>query len=168
TETSESSGAYTMYEWPTTQSTSDAAQYTSPGWASYMFGIDHRSATACPPLSRTTPLGTAVVPEVYRMYKGSVAATGTQPIGSAPAIASPQSTSRPEVSGAVACSRWRTTQLEGRCEAISMARSSIGLYSMTLSTSIPHDALTTTFGFASSIRTASSCGANPPKTTEWT
>ena len=29
------------------------------------------------------------------------------------------------------------------------------------------DAVITIFGFASSIRTASSCGANPPKTTEW-
>jgi len=34
--------------------------------------------------------------------------------------------------------------------------------------SIPHEALTTTFGRASSMRTASSAGANPPKTTECT
>jgi hypothetical protein len=33
--------------------------------------------------------------------------------------------------------------------------------------SIPHEAVTTTFGFASSIRLASSCDAKPPKTTEW-
>ena len=49
-----------------------------------------------------------------------------------------------------------------------MARSSSGLYSMTRCTSMPHDAETITFGWASSMRTASSLGANPPKTTEWT
>ena len=42
------------------------------------------------------------------------------------------------------------------------------MYSTTRDGSIPQDAVTTTFGRASSIRTASSCGANPPKTTEWT
>jgi hypothetical protein len=61
------SGAYTMYECPTTHPTSEAAQYTSPGAVSKMFAIDQRSATAWPPLSRTTPLGRPVVPEVYRM-----------------------------------------------------------------------------------------------------
>src|SRR6266545_6891351 len=55
----------------------------------------HRSATAWPPLSRTTPFGTAVVPEVYRMYSGSVAATGTQSAGWAVAISVSQSRSRP-------------------------------------------------------------------------
>jgi hypothetical protein len=29
-----------------------------------MFRMDQASATACPPLSRTTPLGLPVVPEV--------------------------------------------------------------------------------------------------------
>ncbi len=33
---------------------------------------------------------------------------------------------------------------------------------------MPQDADTTTFGRASSMRTASSCGAKPPKTTECT
>src|SRR6266498_259436 len=55
----------------------------------------HRSATAWPPLSRTTPFGRAVVPEVYRMYSGSVAATGTQSAGWAVAISVSQSRSRP-------------------------------------------------------------------------
>ena len=32
---------------------------------------------------------------------------------------------------------------------------------------MPHDAETMTLGWASSIRAASSAGANPPKTTEW-
>jgi hypothetical protein len=32
-------------------------------------------ATMWPPLSRTTPFGLPVVPEVYRMYSGSVAAS---------------------------------------------------------------------------------------------
>ena len=33
---------------------------------------------------------------------------------------------------------------------------------------MPHEAVTTTVGFASSIRTASSAAAKPPKTTECT
>ena len=33
---------------------------------------------------------------------------------------------------------------------------------------MPHDAETMTVGVASSMRTASSCGAKPPNTTEWT
>jgi hypothetical protein len=49
-----------------------------------------------------------------------------------------------------------------------MARSSSGLYSITRAPSMPQDADTTTFGEASSMRTASSLGAKPPKTTEWT
>jgi hypothetical protein len=49
-----------------------------------------------------------------------------------------------------------------------MARSRIGLYSMTRLTSIPHDAETITVGSASSIRVASSGAAKPPKTTECT
>ena len=43
----------------------------------------------------------------------------------------------------------------------------IGLYSTTRAGSIPADAATITFGVASSIRAASSFGANPPNTTEW-
>ena len=42
------------------------------------------------------------------------------------------------------------------------------MYSITRLPSIPQDAETITLGAASSIRTASSRGANPPKTTEWT
>jgi hypothetical protein len=42
------------------------------------------------------------------------------------------------------------------------------LYSTTRDTSMPHEADTTTFGFASSTRAASSAAAKPPKTTEWT
>ncbi len=44
----------------------------------------------------------------------------------------------------------------------------IGLYSTTRVGSIPQDAATITFGVASSIRAASSFGAKPPNTTEWT
>ena len=44
----------------------------------------------------------------------------------------------------------------------------MGLYSTTRDGSTPHEADTTTFGFASSMRTASSCGAKPPNTTECT
>lgn len=59
-----SSGAYTMYECPTTQPTSEAVHHTSPGPMSYTLRIVQASATACPPLSRTTPLGRPVVPDV--------------------------------------------------------------------------------------------------------
>ena len=48
------------------------------------------------------------------------------------------------------------------------ALSSIGLYSTTRDGSMPQDAETTTLGCASSMRTASSCAAKPPNTTECT
>ena len=44
----------------------------------------------------------------------------------------------------------------------------IGLYSTTRLGSMPHDAARITLGRASSMRTASSRGAKPPKTTECT
>ncbi len=44
----------------------------------------------------------------------------------------------------------------------------IGLYSTIRVGSIPHDAARISFGLASSIRAASSFGANPPNTTECT
>jgi hypothetical protein len=53
-----------MYEWPTTQPMSEAAQKTSPAVTPYMAFIEYLSATACPPLSRTVPLGFPVVPLV--------------------------------------------------------------------------------------------------------
>ncbi len=59
----------------------------SPGPMSYMWRIDHASATAYPPLSRTTPLGFPVVPDVYSRYSGSVALTITGSAGVADAIA---------------------------------------------------------------------------------
>ena len=102
------------------------------------------------------------------MYSGSVAATGTQSAGSASAIASVQSTSRPGTSSAVTCGRCRITQCRGVWLASWIALSRMGLYSSTRLTSMPQDAETTTFGAASSIRNASSCAANPPNTTECT
>ena len=68
---------------------------------------------------------------------------------------------------ATACGRCTMIVCSGLCAASSMAASSIGLYSMTRATSMPQDAETISFGFASSIRTASSCAANPPNTTLW-
>ena len=133
-----------------------------------MFFMVHLSATRCPPLSRTVPLGSPVVPDVYRMYRGSVAATGTQSWGSAPAIRSSQSTSRPAIMCALAWGRCTMMHFSGLCRAISMAPSSNGLYSMMRSTSMPQDAETIAFGWASSMRVASSLLANPPKTTECT
>ena len=59
-------------------------------------------------------------------------------------------------------------QLAGLWVAASIAPSSRGLYSMTRPASIPHEAETITLGLASSILTASSLAAKPPKTTEWT
>ena len=47
-----------------------------------------------------------------------------------------------------------------------MALSKSGLYSTTRFGSIPHDPAMIAFGVASSILTASSLAANPPKTTE--
>ncbi len=49
-----------------------------------------------------------------------------------------------------------------------MALSSNGLYSTTRLGSTPHEAATTTSGWASSIRAASSAAAKPPNTTECT
>ena len=49
-----------------------------------------------------------------------------------------------------------------------MAASSIGLYSTMRVGSMPQDAETMTVGRTSSMRTASSCGAKPPNTTECT
>ena len=102
------------------------------------------------------------------MYSGSVAATGTQSAGSAPATASFQSRSRPAVRAAAAAGRCKMTQRSGLWRARLMARSRIGLYSMTRLTSMPQEAVTSTFGAASSIRIASSFAAKPPNTTECT
>ena len=96
-----------------------------------------------------------------------MAFTGTGSAGVAWATASAQSTSVGP-SCAVACSRCRITVDVGLRSDSSIARSSSGLYSMTRLPSMPQDAETTTLGPASSIRTASSLAANPPKTTEWT
>jgi hypothetical protein len=59
-------------------------------------------------------------------------------------------------------------QHSGFVEASSIARSRSGLYGTSRPTSMPHEAETITFGFASLMRVASSLAAKPPKTTEWT
>ena len=69
---------------------------------------------------------------------------------------------------AAAIGRWYTMQLSGGLAVSSMAASSRGLYSTIRSTSIPHDAETTSLAPQSSILVASSLAAKPPKTTEWT
>ena len=129
--------------------------------------MEYFNATAWPPFSRTTPFGLPVVPDVYKIYSGSVPLTATQSAGVAFAIASAQSISMPSCIAALACGRCSTTQHSGLWADSSMALSTSGLYSITLATSIPHDAVTISFGSASSIRTANSCGAKPPNTTEW-
>src|SRR5438034_3334055 len=98
------------------------------------------SATRCPPLSRTIPFGMPVVPDVYRMYSGSVAATGTQSAGCAFAINSDHSTSRPATIAARSCGRWRMMQRFGLAEASSIALSRSGLYGTTRLGSMPHEA----------------------------
>src|SRR5439155_1116129 len=55
---------------------SEAAQNVSPAPIPYTPFIDHLSATAWPPLSRTTPLGMPVVPDVESTCSGSGPATG--------------------------------------------------------------------------------------------
>jgi hypothetical protein len=69
------SGAYKMYECPTTQPMSEAQNIVSPGpWISNRYLMDKLSPTACPPASRTTPFGSPVVPvssvNVYRTHVG--------------------------------------------------------------------------------------------------
>ncbi len=59
-------------------------------------------------------------------------------------------------------------QHSGLTAESSMARSSSGLYGITRSTSIPHEAERIPFGRASVIRLVSSWDAKPPNTTEWT
>ena len=81
-------------------------------------------------------------------------------------MSSCQSRSR-AVIAAGACGRCTMTVRAGLCAASSMALSRIGLYSTTRLPSMPQEAETISFGVASSIRTASSCAANPPNTTEW-
>ena len=71
-----------------------------------MLAIDHMSATAWPPLSRMTPLGRPVVPEVYKTYSGSVAWTATHSTGCAHSITVAQSTSRSSIMAALAWGRW--------------------------------------------------------------
>ncbi len=146
---------------------SEAAQYTSPGPASYTARTDQVTATACPPLSRMIPFGRPVVPDVYRMYSGSAASSATHSAGSAPSIASSQLRSRPSTSVASNSGRCRITH-RGEWPESSMARSSSGLYSTTRPGSRPHDAARISFGWQSSMRAASSCAANPPNTTECT
>ena len=58
-------------------------------------------------------------------------------------------------------------QCDGLCCDIAIAASRSGLYGTVRPGSIPHDAVTTTFGSASSMRVASSREAKPPNTTEW-
>ena len=99
------------------------------------------------------------------MYSGSLPLTGTQSAGSAASSACCQSMSRPACMSACACGRCSRMQLDGLCCAMSMALSTIGLYSMTRLISIPQEAVNNTLGVASSRRTASSSGAKPPNTT---
>jgi hypothetical protein len=59
------------------------------------------------------------------------------------------------------------THRSGLCAERWIASSRNGLYFTTRLGSMPQDAERMTLGAASSMRAASSCGAKPPKTTEW-
>ena len=129
------------------------------------------SATACPPLSRTTPFGQAGragrVEDVERIGGRAPARSraGAAPaIELAPVEVAARRSARPR-----ACGRCRITQCSGSCAAsLERARRAAACRRRRACPSMPHDAESTTFGRASSMRTASSCGAKPPNTTEWT
>ena len=102
------------------------------------------------------------------MYSGSVAATGTQSAGSAAAVASAQSTSRPSVRAAV---RLRPLQDDAVLRLVARQVDGLVEHRLVLDDpvpSMPHEAETTTLGLASSMRVASSWAAKPPNTTECT
>ena len=61
-----SSGAYTMYECPTTHPISEAQNITFPRpWIPNKYLIERFKPTACPPASRRTPFGKPIVPLDY-------------------------------------------------------------------------------------------------------
>jgi hypothetical protein len=92
--------------------------------------------------------------------------TGAQGAGATPSCAACHSTSRAGIRTPGACSRCRMMQKSGLCADCSIAESTSGLYFTTRPGSIPQEAAMMALGLASSIRTASSCAAKPPKTTE--
>ena len=55
----------------------------------------------------------------------------------------------------------------GGAEASFSAASTSGLYGITLPARMPASAQTSSFGCASSMRSARLCAAKPPNTTEW-
>ena len=67
--------------------------------------MDHFNETRWPALSLTTPLGCPVVPEVYRIYNGSLPLTGTISAGLTSLMASFQETSKSAFNFTLNCSR---------------------------------------------------------------
>ena len=96
------------------------------------------------------------MPEVYKIYSGSVASTGTQSTGFVFSSSLSQSISRHGSIFALYCGLCQIRQVVGLCDDCLMASSKIGLYGIMLLTSIPQLALITTLGLASSILVASS------------
>ena len=116
-----------MNEWPTTQPTSEQPHQTSPARMPYTWRSAYSSATAWPPLSRTMPLGFPVVPEVYMMYSGSAAFTGTGAAGSLPVTSARQSLKPVPVRSAGPASRCSTSTASTRCAACSRAPLTSGM-----------------------------------------
>ena len=109
-----------------------------------------------------------MVPEVYRIYNGSLPFTGTISAGLTSLMASFQETSKSAFNFTLNCSRWKIIHFLTLWFDNFIASSKRGLYSTILPGSIPQEAEIISFGEQSSILTASSLAANPPKTTECT
>jgi hypothetical protein len=145
-----------------------AAQKISPGRIPYTWRRLHARATAWPPWSRTTSFGRPVVPLVESTWSGAVASTGTQSAGAAEAASARQSRSRFGRSDEAASARDSTTTRSGGAAASASTPSTSGWYATVRPGSRPHDAVSRSFGRASSMRLASARAAKPPNTTECT
>src|SRR3989441_6918913 len=136
---------------------SEVVNIVSPASPQKRCFIDAVSATAWPPTSRCTPFGWPVVPEVYRMYDGSLDSSQAH-VTLAPAwslAAAAQSTSRPATVGMFGSSpRRKMSTFFGGCLATLSDSSTSDLYSTCLPMRLPPSAVIISTGFASSMRAA--------------
>lgn len=151
-----------MYEWPTTQPKSDAAHHTSDEPIPSVIGNEYAKLTRWPPVGRWMPLGRLVVPDVYNMYSGSFASTGTQSHGSLCANNVSHETQFFSVNGdVITLVRWKITLHIGCHSDMFSASFKMSKYRMILFGSTPQLAAMTTFGSACSIRLHNSFAAKP-------